>query len=99
MEKIRLCNSGKIYKGTTDIINKNIIVIDFTDQIPKEEEFINGFEILNENNNFVQADYHNYSTIYRTYVDNPNKIELSNNMSIYSGGTFNNRFGRDRRYR
>lgn len=99
MEKIRLCNSNKIYRCTTDIINKNIIVIDFSGQIPKEEEFINGFEILNENNNFVQADYHNYSTIYRTYVDNPNKIELSNNMSIYSGANSNNRFGRDRRYR
>ena len=38
---------------------------------------------MNENNDFVQADYQDFTTIYRTYSDNPYKIELSNDGSVY----------------
>lgn len=82
MEKIHFYKTNKIYEGTTDFINKNVIVINFSDDIPITG-LTNGFEILNENNDFVQAEYTDYTTVYRTYEENPYRIEFSNNGSIY----------------
>lgn len=83
MEKIHFYNSNTIYKGVTDFVNKNILVINFDGSVPTENEVIKGFEILNENNDFVQAEYPEYSTIYRTYEDDTNKVEFSNDGSVY----------------
>lgn len=83
MEKIHFYNTTNIYKGVTDFVNKNVIVINFNGNIPSETELTNGFEILNENNDFVQAEYPDYATVYRTYTDDVNRIELSNDGSVY----------------
>lgn len=84
MEKIRFYNNTTIYEGVTDFLNQHVIIIIFNnDVIPASDEIKNGFEILNENNNYVQADYQNFSTIYRTYDDNPFRIELSDDGSVY----------------
>ena len=85
MEKIRFNNIPIIYEGVTDFINRHVIVIKFNDNnSPNLAEIDgNGFEILNENNDFVQADYRDFTTIYRIYPDNPCKIELSNDGSVY----------------
>ena len=83
MEKIHFYNSNTIYKGVTDFVNKNVLVINFDGNVPTENEVIKGFEILNENNDFVQAEYPEYSTIYRTYEDDTYKVEFSNDGSVY----------------
>lgn len=83
MEKIHFYKTTSIYEGVTDFVNRNVIVINFSGNIPSKTELTNGFEILNENNDFVQAKYPNYVTVYRTYTDDVNRIELSNDGSIY----------------
>ena len=54
MEKIHFYNTNTIYEGVTDFVKKNVLVINFKDVVPTIEEMANGFEILNENNDFVQ---------------------------------------------
>lgn len=81
MEKIRFLKNQNIYEGTTDFISKHVIVIQFNESIPNKNEIKNGFEILNENNDYVQADYSNFTTIYRTYEDD--RIEFSDDGSVY----------------
>ena len=83
MEKIRFFKSQNIYEGTTDFINKHVIVIRFSGLIPSDIEIRNGFEILNENNDYVQANYNDFVTVYRTYEDDPIRIEFSDDGSIY----------------
>lgn len=82
MEKIHFYNSNTVYEGTTDFVKKNVIVIIFNGAIPTTE-LTNGFEILNENNDFVQAEYPEYNTVYRTYDDDANRIEFSNDGEVY----------------
>ncbi len=84
MEKIYFYKNNKIYEGITDFVNKHILVILFNHTIPTISEFESGFKILNENNDFVQADYHNFTTVYRTYEDDPYKIEISDDGSVYT---------------
>lgn len=85
MEKIRFCNANikTIYEGITDFVTQHVIVIIFNNNIPTTDELNSGFEILNENNDYVQADYQNFNTIYRTYEDDPLRIELSDDGSVY----------------
>lgn len=83
MEKIHFYNTNTIYEGITDFINKHVLVINFKDTIPSTSEINNGFELLNENNDYVQAEYQNFTTIYRTYEDDPYRIELSDDESVY----------------
>lgn len=83
MEKIHFYNTNTIYEGVTDFVKKNVLVISFKDTIPTVEEISNGFEILNENNDFVQAEYPDFNTVYRTYEEEPNRIELSNDGEVY----------------
>ena len=82
MENIRFIKSNQVYKGATDFLNKHILIIKFNEILPNESEIENGFEILNENNNVVQAVYKDFTTIYRIYT-NENKIEFSDDGSIY----------------
>lgn len=83
MEKICFYKNNKIYDGTTDFVSKHVLVILFNQIAPTILELESGFKILNENNDFVQADYQNFNTIYRTYSDNPYKVELSDDGSVY----------------
>lgn len=84
MEKIRFYNNSTIYEGVTDFINKHIIVINFNDEVPALNEINdNGFQILNENNDYVQVDYQTFTTVYRTYSEDLKRIELSDDGSIY----------------
>lgn len=82
MEKIRFLNDQNVYDGEVSI-RGNIIAIKFTDILPPKNKLTKGFDLLNENNGFVQGNYTTYTTIYRTYEDNPTLIELSNDGSIY----------------
>lgn len=82
MEKLRFIKSNNVYEGITDFANKHILTIKFNKTIPTSTEFGSGFEILNENNNYVQADYQNFNTVYRTYTDDL-RIELSDDGSVY----------------
>lgn len=84
MEKICFYKNNKTYEGTTDFVTKHILVILFNHTVlPTASELESGFKILNENNDFVQADYQKFTTIYRTYEDEPYRIELSNDGSVY----------------
>lgn len=83
MEKLRFIKSNNVYEGITDFANKHILTIKFNETIPTSTEFGSGFEILNENNNYVQADYHDFNTVYRTYADDLLRIELSDDGSVY----------------
>lgn len=85
MEKIRFCNTNTetIYEGTTDFVKQHVLVIKFNKNIPIAAELNSGFEILNENNNYIQADYSNFTTVYRTYNEEPERIEFSDDGSSY----------------
>ena len=84
MEKIHFYNTSKTYEASTDFMSKNIIILKFNEKnVPTKKELANGFEILNEHNNFVQAEYPDYKTVYRIDKDKPNVIELSNDDSVY----------------
>ena len=83
MEKIHFYNTDTIYEGTTDFINRHVLVINFKGSVPSAE-INNGFEILNENNDYVQAEYKNFITVYRTYEDETGRIEFSDDGSVYT---------------
>lgn len=83
MEKLCFYKNNQIYEGTTDFVNKHVIVILFNQIPPTTSELKSGFKILNENNNYTQADYQNFTTVYRTYEDEPLRIELSDDGSVY----------------
>lgn len=83
MEKLCFNKSNLMYEGTTDFVSKHILVILFNQVVPTASELGSGFKILNENNDFVQADYQNFTTLYRTYENNPLRIELSDDGSVY----------------
>lgn len=83
MEKIRFYNNATIYEGTTDFVRQHIIMIRFDNDVPSAEDLTDGFEILNENNGYVQADYKNFTTVYRIYDNDSKRIEFSDDGSIY----------------
>lgn len=82
MEKIRFLNNQNIYDGEVSV-RGNVVAIKFSGTIPPQGTLTNGFELLNENNGFVQGNYTAYTTIYRTYEDNNMLIELSCDGSVY----------------
>lgn len=83
MEKLRFLNNQNIYDCEVSV-RGNIVVVKFSDTIPPKGSLTTGFELLNENNDFVQGNYTAYTTIYRTYEDNEKIIELSCDGSIYT---------------
>ena len=85
MEKIRFYNSNNVYKGSTDFINGHVIAISFREVLPTPSEINNGFQILNENNDYAQADYKDFTTVYRVYEDDTCRIEFSDDGSVYAG--------------
>lgn len=82
MEKIRFLNNQNIYDCEVSV-RGNVVAIKFSDTLPPKGTLTTGFELLNENNGFVQGNYTAYTTIYRTYEDNTMLIELSNDGSVY----------------
>lgn len=82
MEKIRFLNNQNIYDGEVSA-RGNVVAIRFSDTLPPKGTLTTGFELLNENNGFVQGNYTTYTTIYRTYEDNNMLIELSCDGSVY----------------
>lgn len=82
MERIRFLNNQNIYDGEVSV-RGNVIAIRFSNTLPPQSTLTNGFELLNENNSFVQGNYTAYTTIYRTYEDNTMLIELSCDGSVY----------------
>ena len=82
MEKIRFLNDQNVYDCEVSV-RGNVIAINFSDTLPPTNKLTKGFELLNENNGFIQGEYYTYTTVYRTYEDNPMLIELSNDGNIY----------------
>ncbi len=81
MEKIRFIGDTDCHSVELKRVKANVLQIVFQNEdIP---ETIGGFELLNEHNLRTMGDYSSYTTIYRTYEDVPNAIELSNDGSVY----------------
>lgn len=78
-----LSDPSVIYNGELSKINDNILRIKFTSKVPTEEELMTGMNIINEHNGKVMSFKEDFKTIYRTYEDNKNVIELSNNCSVW----------------
>ena len=66
-------------------VSNEVISITFIDAIPDDDIVVSGFYIENEYNatDMTGDYYYEYNTIYRKYDDNIQKIELSNDGSIY----------------
>lgn len=86
MEKIKflLDESENIYNTKILSVSKSVIKITFTNNIPTDDILLNGFYIINENNNKnMSGDYYNlYNTLYRKIDDNT--FMLSNDGSVYT---------------
>ncbi len=82
MEKIRFLGSKNVYDGEV-YVNGPVVSIRFIGVFPPNGSLTKGFELLNENNGFVQGDYTQFTTIYRTYDEDHMLIELSDDGSIY----------------
>lgn len=87
MELIRFLNDNNVYSVDLKNINKNVISINFIGISQLPSSYTNGFEQLNTNNDEVEGYYHNFTTLYRTYDEYPENIELSNDESVYNPPT------------
>lgn len=81
MEIIRFKGSDDIYLAEVYLVNSNVMGLVFQNEIP--ENYLNGFEQINVSNGVVEGNYLDFTTEYRTYEDEPLKIELSNDESVY----------------
>lgn len=74
------------YNGYIDQVNPNVLSIEFTSEsVPSIDVITSGFVTFNEFNiDYVQGDYSEYITLYRTYDDNSKLFELSNDGSVYT---------------
>ena len=63
-------------------VSDNLVKIIFNDEIPSDDTFFNGFEIINENTaeNMSEDYYHRFTTIYKK---EEKSITLSNDESVY----------------
>lgn len=69
----------KVYNGDFFQIGENQVRLIFHDDIPSTEVLLSGFNLVNEHNGIVQTNREAYTYLYRTYEDEPNKVELCNN--------------------
>ncbi len=83
MEKVRFRNHQKIYEGEVSV-RGNVITIAFADALPPQDILTGGFELLNENNGIVQADYSAYTTVYRMQEEPAPLVSFSNDGSVYT---------------
>ena len=78
MSKIEFKARKKIYNGDFSQIGKNQVRLIFHDEIPDLKILLSGFNLVNEHNGIVQTPREDYTYLYRTYEDDPNKVELCN---------------------
>lgn len=83
MEKVRFLNSQNVYEGEVSVCG-NVAAIRFAHTLPPQDVLTNGFELLNENNGIVQADYGAYTTVYRTQEEDGMLVAFSNDGSVYT---------------
>ena len=81
MEIIRFKGSDEIYLAEVYFVTPNVMGLIFQNEIP--ETYLNGFEQINIGNGVVEGDYLDFKTEYRTYDNEPLKVELSNDESVY----------------
>lgn len=81
MSKIVFNGAKKIaYDGEFSQIGENQVRLIFNDsKIPVKKVLLSGFNLVNEHNGIVQTVREDYTYLYRTYEDEPNKVELCNN--------------------
>ena len=63
--------------------SNNIITIILSSGLEKDILTSGSIEIINEYNNKIQGEFNGYTTIYREFENEPLKIQLSNDGSIY----------------
>lgn len=68
----------KIYYGEFQTIGNHQLRLIFDSDIPSKKVLLSGFNLVNEHNGFIQTKREDYKYIYRTYEDEPNKVELCN---------------------
>ena len=69
----------KIYDGDFSQIGDNQVRLIFHDDIPSKKVLLSGFSLVNEHNHdIIQTNREDYVFPYRTYEDEPNKVELCN---------------------
>ena len=61
----------------------NVITIVLSRGLEKNFLTSGSIEIINEYNNKVQGEFNGYTTVYREFEDEPLKIQLSNDGSVY----------------
>lgn len=81
MEIIRFKGSNEIYLAEVYLVNSNVMGLIFQNEIP--ENYLSGFEQINVGNGVVEGNYLDFTTEYRTYEEEPLKVELSNDESVY----------------
>ena len=81
MEIIRFKGSDEIYLAEVYLVNSNVMGLVFQKEIP--ENYLNGFEQINVGNGVIEGNYLDFTTEYRTYEDEPLRVELSNDESVY----------------
>ena len=82
MEKIRFLGSKNVYDGEV-YANGPVVSIKFIGVFPPNGSLTKGFQLLNENNGFVQGDYTRFTTVYRTFEEDKMLVELSDDGSAY----------------
>lgn len=68
----------KVYDGDYFQIGNNQVRLIFHDDIPSLKVLLSGFNLVNEHNGIVQTNRDDYKYLYRTYEDDPKKVELCN---------------------
>ena len=81
MEIIRFKGSNEIYLAEVYLVSPNVMGLIFQNEIP--ENYLSGFEQINVGNGIVEGQYLDFITEYRRYEDEPLKVELSNDESVY----------------
>lgn len=78
-----LLDPSVIYEGNLSKVNENVLRIEFTSKVPAKKTLVSGMNIINEHNGKVMSSKEDFTTIYRTYEDNKNIVELSNDGSVW----------------
>ena len=81
MEIIRFNNTLDLYLVSIYVVNPNVIGLIFENELPAS--YLNGFTQINIGNGTMEGDYLSFTTKYRDYENDPLRIELSNDGSVY----------------
>ena len=84
MSKIKFkADKKKIYDGDFSQIGNNQVRLIFHNEIPDSGVLLSGFNLVNEYNGIIQTKREDYKYLYRTYEDDPHKVELCNDGLSY----------------